>query len=40
MRDAAFFLVWVVLFPITFWSPHVGVLLWIWSALIAPGELL
>lgn len=40
MRDAAFFLVWVVLFPITFWSPHIGVLLWIWSALISPGELL
>lgn len=39
MRDAAFFLVWIVLFPITFWSPHVGVILWIWTALISPGEL-
>ena len=40
MRDAAFFLIWMVLFPISFWSAHIGVLLWIWTALIAPGELL
>lgn len=40
MRDAAFFLVWLILFPITFWSPHIGVLLWIWTAFISPGELL
>ena len=40
MRDAVFFLVWMVLFPISFWSAHIGVLLWIWTALIAPGELL
>lgn len=38
MRDAAFALVWAVMFPITFWSPHVGVLLWVWVALIAPNE--
>ena len=40
MRDVAFFLIWMVLFPISFWSAHIGVLLWIWTALIAPGELL
>ena len=38
MRDAAFALVWAVMFPISFWSPHVGVLLWVWVALIAPND--
>ena len=37
MRDAAFALVWAVMFPISFWSPHIGVLLWVWVALIAPN---
>lgn len=40
MRDIAFFLVWIVLFPISLWSAHIGVLLWIWTALISPGDLL
>ena len=38
MRDAAFALVWAVMFPISFWSAHVGVLLWVWVALLAPND--
>lgn len=40
MRDAAFFFIWVVLLPISFYSAHIGVLLWIWVALLSPNELL
>ena len=35
-----FAFIWVVLFPISFWSAHIGVLLWIWVALLSPNELL
>ncbi len=38
MRDLGFAIVWAVLFPVTFWSAHVGVLLWIWVALLSPNE--
>ncbi len=40
MRDLAFALVWMALLPLTFVSAHVGVLLWIWVALLSPNELL
>ena len=38
MRDLGFAMVWAILFPITFWSAHVGILLWIWVALLGPNE--
>jgi probable O-glycosylation ligase (exosortase A-associated) len=38
MRDLAFAMIWVVLFPVALWSAHVGVLLWIWVALVSPNE--
>lgn len=38
MRDLAFAMVWVVLFPVALWSAHIGVLLWIWVALVSPNE--
>lgn len=40
MRDAGFFFIWLVLLPISFYSAHIGVLLWIWIALLSPNELL
>ena len=40
MRDLAFALVWLALLPLTFMSAHIGVLLWIWVALLSPNELL
>lgn len=40
MRDLAFAFVWMTLLPLTFMSAHVGVLLWIWVALLSPNELL
>ena len=40
MRDLAFAFVWLTLLPLTFMSAHVGVLLWIWVALLSPNELL
>jgi probable O-glycosylation ligase (exosortase A-associated) len=40
MRDLAFFGAAAILFPIALWSPHVGVLLWIWTALLGPNEYL
>jgi putative inorganic carbon (HCO3(-)) transporter len=38
MRDLFFAGIWVVLFPVALWSAHIGVLLWIWVALISPSE--
>jgi probable O-glycosylation ligase (exosortase A-associated) len=38
MRDLAFAMIWVVLFPVALWSAHIGVLLWIWVALVSPNE--
>lgn len=40
MRDAWFALTWMLLLPMTVISAHVGVLLWIWVALMSPGEAL
>ena len=40
MRDAWFALTWMLLLPLTVMSAHVGVLLWIWVALMSPGEVL
>lgn len=40
MRDAWFALTWMLLLPMTVMSAHVGVLLWIWVALMSPGEIL
>ena len=40
MRDAGFFFIWLVLLPISFYSAHIGVLLWVWVALMNPNELL
>ncbi len=40
MRDAGFFLTWLVLLPLSLYSAHIGVLLWIWVALLSPNELL
>ena len=35
-----FAFVWMVLLPLSLMSAHVGVLLWIWVALLSPNELL
>lgn len=40
MRDAWFALTWLLLLPMTVMSAYVGVLLWIWVALMSPGEVL
>ncbi len=40
MRDAAFAFIWVILLPISFYSAHIGILLWIWVALLSPNEML
>ncbi len=40
MRDAWFALTWMLLLPMTVMSAYVGVLLWIWVALMSPGEVL
>lgn len=40
MRDIGTALIWAALIPLTFWSAHIGALLWTWTALIAPNELL
>jgi probable O-glycosylation ligase (exosortase A-associated) len=40
MRDLIFLGVWAVLLPLNFVSAHVGVLLWVWVALLSPNELL
>lgn len=38
MRDAVFALMWAGLLPLCFLSPHVGVLLWLWVALLPPSD--
>ena len=40
MRDAAFALVLAALLPIILLSPCMGVLVWVWTALLSPNELL
>lgn len=39
MRDIPLLLTWAALVPISLWSAHLGVILWIWCSLIAPNEL-
>ena len=40
MRDAAFTLIFAALLPAVFMSPCMGVLVWVWTALLSPNELL
>ena len=40
MRDAWFAVTWMLLLPVTVMSAHVGILLWIWVALLSPNEVL
>lgn len=40
MRDAMFALVFMALLPLSLMSAHAGVLVWVWIALLSPGELL
>jgi len=40
VRDAWFALTWMLLLPMIVMSAYVGVLLWIWVALMSPGEVL
>ncbi len=40
MRDAMFACIWVALLPLCMMSAFVGVLIWVWVALLSPNELL
>ena len=40
MRDLMFATVWLVGLPLSLVSANSGLLLWIWVALLSPGELL
>ncbi len=40
MRDLVFALIWMALLPLSLLSAHVGVLLWVWVALLSPNEML
>lgn len=40
MRDLVVALGWIVMMPLLLTSPHVGVLLWVWVALLSPNDLL
>lgn len=40
MRDYLFGLAWFFMLPISFYSAHLGVILWIWVALLSPNDLL
>ena len=40
MRDVLYHACWLFLLPITFFSAHLGVLLWIWVALLPPADVL
>ncbi len=40
MRDLLFAGVWALLLPLNFAAAHVGVLLWVWVALLSPNEML
>jgi len=37
MRDIAMLFTWLVLIPIAFSRPYIGVLLWVWTVLFAPS---
>jgi putative inorganic carbon (HCO3(-)) transporter len=40
MRDLSFAFAWMLLLPASLMSAYVGVLLWVWVALLSPNELL
>lgn len=40
MRDLLYHACWLVLFPLAFYSAHLGILLWIWVALLPPTDFL
>lgn len=40
MRDTWYALSWMLMLPLTIMSAHVGVVLWIWVAMLSPSELL
>lgn len=40
MRDFLYHAAWFALLPITFYSAHLGILLWIWIALLPPVDLM
>ncbi len=40
MRDLAFVASWLVLIPLTFGGAHIGVLVWAWTSLLAPNDVL
>lgn len=40
MRDALFALAWIMMLPLSMASAHVGVMVWIWVAMLSPNELL
>ncbi|HYZ65064.1 MAG TPA: putative O-glycosylation ligase, exosortase A system-associated [Acetobacteraceae bacterium] len=40
MRDIIFGGLWAIMYPLSFYSAHLGILLWIWVALIGPNELM
>jgi len=40
VRDLLFALVWIALLPLLLLSAHAGALVWVWSALLSPNELL
>ncbi len=40
MRDILFATLWAAMLPLVFYSPQIGVLLWVWTALLSPNQLL
>jgi len=40
VRDLAFAFVWIALLPLLLISAHAGTLVWVWTALLSPNELL
>ena len=40
MRDLMFACVWTALIPLAMLSAHIGVLLWVWVALLSPNDML
>ena len=40
MRDAAFLLAWLAMLPAALVGAHLGVMLWAWSSLLGPNDLL
>jgi putative inorganic carbon (hco3(-)) transporter len=40
VRDLAFAFVWIALVPALFISAHAGTMVWVWTALLSPNELL